>query len=290
MIKKRTRPTTAARSKLPTDDDTPKGDSTEPTEPLVEEGEELSIADLLELQRIRKSKQGIDSLKLNKGVAKRRRRTEEEEEQEKGGLKPGTKQHETLDDEDDEASSRARKAVRSNNFTGQTNILDVDKHMMAYIEENLQVRGRLKEEEPTKPADPQDALYDIGDRWKVDKQSAKEGSVTNSSSMLTAIPEVDLGMDTRLRNIEDTEKAKQSIAEARADKKKIVEEGEEHLAANRFYRPNMKGKTDADILREAKMEAMGMQVSDDRPQRNTNQAQSATDEAVMERFKKRMRR
>lgn len=34
-----------------------------------------------------------------------------------------------LDDEDDEASSRARKAVRSNNFTGQTNILDVDKHM-----------------------------------------------------------------------------------------------------------------------------------------------------------------
>lgn len=42
----------------------------------------------------------------------------------------------------------------------------------------------------------------------------------------------------------------------------------------------MKGKTDADILREAKMEAMGMQVSDDRPQRNTNQAQSATDEAV----------
>lgn len=115
MIKKRTRPTTAARSKLPTDDDTPKGDSTEPTEPLVEEGEELrfvfaaslirplhehglialSIADLLELQRIRKSKQGIDSLKLNKGVAKRRRRTEEEEEQEKGGLKPGTKQHET---------------------------------------------------------------------------------------------------------------------------------------------------------------------------------------------------
>lgn len=66
---------------------------------------------------------------------------------------------------------------------------------MAYIEENLQVRGRLKEEEPTKPADPQDALYDIGDRWKVDKQSAKEGSVTNSSSMLTAIPEVDLGME-----------------------------------------------------------------------------------------------
>lgn len=113
---------------------------------------------------------------------------------------------------------KTRRLIRSNNFTQQTNALDVDKHMyvpllpyssynsdwfvnrMAYIEENLKVRSRPKdEEEEEEPAafDPQEALYNIADRWKVEKQkpTTDVGSVTNSLSMLTAIPEVDLGME-----------------------------------------------------------------------------------------------
>jgi hypothetical protein len=43
--------------------------------------------------------------------------------------------------------------------------------------------------------DPQEELYRISDRWKVDKKAADEGNVTNSMAMLTAIPEVDLGME-----------------------------------------------------------------------------------------------
>jgi len=69
---------------------------------------------------------------------------------------------------------------------------------MAYIEENLKIRGRPREEEEEKPVDPQDALYNIADKWKVHKQppaTKGEGSVTNSMTMLTAIPEVDLGME-----------------------------------------------------------------------------------------------
>jgi hypothetical protein len=70
---------------------------------------------------------------------------------------------------------------------------------MAYIEENLTVRGRPRDEDDTNagPADPQEALYRIADRWKVDKQkpTPDDGSVTNSLTMLTAIPEVDLGME-----------------------------------------------------------------------------------------------
>lgn len=69
---------------------------------------------------------------------------------------------------------------------------------MAYIEENLKVRGRPREEEDEeKPKNPQDALADIGQRWReAAKQKQKEeGNVTNSLSMLTAIPEVDLGME-----------------------------------------------------------------------------------------------
>ena len=95
---------------------------------------------------------------------------------------------------------------------------------MAYIEENLKVRSKPREDsddEDSAHVDPQEALYNIADRWKVEKQkpTTDVGSVTNSLTMLTAIPEVDLGMEcgftcnlisspltlhdsTRLKNIE----------------------------------------------------------------------------------------
>jgi len=77
------------------------------------------------------------------------------------------------------------------------------------------------------------------------------------------------------------------------------------------YRPNLRPKSDADILRDAKLEAMGLPPQDDSPRRpNHDRHQTATDEMVrflvqvcrdaygtffflhkvMERFKKRMRK
>jgi hypothetical protein len=68
---------------------------------------------------------------------------------------------------------------------------------MAYIEENLKIRSRPLEmaDEKASVVDPQDELYRVSERWKSDKKAADEGSVTNSLAMLTAIPEVDLGME-----------------------------------------------------------------------------------------------
>jgi hypothetical protein len=68
---------------------------------------------------------------------------------------------------------------------------------MAYIEENLKLRAKPghSAEKKSGPADPQDELFRIADKWKVEKKDAGEGSVTNSLTMLTAIPEVDLGME-----------------------------------------------------------------------------------------------
>jgi len=162
---------------------------------------------------------------------------------------------------------------------------------MAYIEENLTVRGRPVDSDKDKPGpiDPQDELYRVSERWNTNKKSTDEGSVTNSLSMLTAIPEVDLGMDARLKNIEDTEKAKRVVAEDRKDRI-VVNNDEEHLVASRFYRPNIKQKSDADILRDAKLEAMGLPPQEDRRNHSQGGAQMATDEVVMERFKKRMRK
>ncbi|KAJ8506884.1 hypothetical protein ONZ45_g10664 [Pleurotus djamor] len=280
MIKKRTRPQTRVREPSPPSE-----------EPAIDEKESgLPLSELLELRKLRKAREGIDVAKLHKGDSKRRRKQVMPEE-EVGGLRQGAPVD--VEDEEDEAAkeARMRRVVRANNFTQQTGAIDVDKHMMAYIEENLKIRSGPQDEVPKKPADPQDQLYEIVDRWKVEKQkpTPDEGSVTNSMTMLTAIPEVDLGMDTRLKNIEETEKAKRVVAEERQDRKR-QNTGEEHLVASRFYRPNLKQKSDADIMRDAKLEAMGMPTSDETRKPQHDRPQMATDEMVMERFKKRMRK
>ncbi|KAJ3572272.1 hypothetical protein NP233_g3192 [Leucocoprinus birnbaumii] len=280
----------------------------EESEPTPENDEEagLPIAELIELRKLRRSRQGIDVAKLNKGDAKRRRKRAREGEEGEGegegepeeeAVKPGLRKGAAVDEDDEEANkeARARRVVRANNFTQQTNVMDVDKHMMAYIEENLKVRSRPREEDgkDAGPLDPHEALYRIVDKFRMNKEAkanGEEGSVTNSLTMLTAIPEVDLGLDNRLRNIEETEKAKRNVDENRQQRKKAKTDDEEHLVAQRFYRPGYRAKSDADILRDAKLEAMGLPPQEDSPRRsNHDRNQMATDEMVMERFKKHVR-
>ncbi|KZT24564.1 hypothetical protein NEOLEDRAFT_427187 [Neolentinus lepideus HHB14362 ss-1] len=291
MIKKRTRPQPRLRERSV--------DAEESNDPVAEEQEEdkVDLEDLIELRKLRRAREGIDVTKLNKGEAKRKKKRALEEEEDRGGLRAGasttSKDPTAEEDEDEDQTLKARKAVRSNNFTQQTNALDADKHMMAYIEENMKLRyGRPddSEDKDEGPADPYAELYRLSERYKVDKKAAEEGSVTNSVAMLTAIPEVDLGMDVRLKNIEDTEKMKRMVAEQKKERKPDANNDEEHLAAARFYRPNYKPKSDADIMRDAKMEAMGMPPQEDTSRSYNHRPQMATDELVMERFKKRMRK
>jgi len=286
MIKKRTRP--QARVRLPS----PEREEDKPGEVGdQEEDEGLDITDLLELRKLRKSREGIDATRLTKGDAKKKKKRprEEEEEGPEGGLRKGA---DPDSEEEEDKEAKARRAVRTNNFTQQTNTLDVDKHMMAYIEENMKLRRGTKDETSTEegPADPYAELFKVTKpKPTPDKAEKEEGNVTNSLTMLTAIPEVDLGMDTRLKNIEDTEKAKRIVAEERKERKKANND-EAHLAATRFYQPNLKAKSDADILRDAKLEAMGLPPEEHEYRRTNERNQMATDELVMERFKKRMRK
>ena len=92
---------------------------------------------------------------------------------------------------------------------------------MAYIEENMKLRSGHQQQdadvstststgkEPTttavanttagsKPAGntkDDDPFDHLDPRYKVERKLGEEGSVTNSLAMLTAIPEVDLGME-----------------------------------------------------------------------------------------------
>jgi hypothetical protein len=71
---------------------------------------------------------------------------------------------------------------------------------MAYIEENMkslkEKQQNKSEEAATKgPERTEEGMLKFGDKYKTHNVELKEGSVTNSLAMLTAIPEVDLGME-----------------------------------------------------------------------------------------------
>ena len=65
---------------------------------------------------------------------------------------------------------------------------------MAYIEDNLKIRRQQQDAFEGSARDPSDD-FALSERWKTERKAADEGSVTNSMAMLTAIPEVDLGME-----------------------------------------------------------------------------------------------
>ena len=73
---------------------------------------------------------------------------------------------------------------------------------MAYIEENLNIRSQPLDPSKSKDKGAEDE-FTLSERWKTEKKAEVEGSVTSSLSMLTAIPEVDLGMEhvTPLRSM-----------------------------------------------------------------------------------------
>jgi len=294
MIKKRTRPQPRIREPSPDP-----SDSDAQKQPNNDEEVELPVAELLELRKFRRARQGIDATKLTKGDGKkkRRRKPEEDADMPEGGLQPGAQVSDDDSDSEDpgDKTAKMRRAVRANNFTQQTNALDVDKHMLAYIEENMKLRrGRAQQSNDSNSdsapggSTQEDLFNNLDPRYKVERKPGEEGSVTNSLSMLTAIPEVDLGMDTRLRNIEETEKAKLSLSHGRSRDRKQPDD-EAHLVATRFYRPSLRAKSDADIIRDARREALGLPPAVEEEDRARG-PRMATDEMVMERFKKRMRK
>ena len=75
------------------------------------------------LRKLRRNQQGIELEKLNRGDEKKKKINPDDVPLDKFGL-----QHTGTTEEGDEKDALARK-VRSNNFTQQTNALDVDKHM-----------------------------------------------------------------------------------------------------------------------------------------------------------------
>ncbi|KAL7747126.1 hypothetical protein RI367_007484 [Sorochytrium milnesiophthora] len=107
-------------------------------------------------------------------------------------------------------------------FTGSNRTLDATKHMNRFIEQEMRRRrgddasdkDKAAAAEPTTVLEKlNQELYHIPEHLRQAQRQIQEGNAGASSAMLTAIAEVDLGIDAKLKNIERTEQAKQTLVD-----------------------------------------------------------------------------
>uniref|UniRef100_A0A3P8WA45 Chromosome 9 open reading frame 78 n=1 Tax=Cynoglossus semilaevis TaxID=244447 RepID=A0A3P8WA45_CYNSE len=104
-------------------------------------------------------------------------------------------------------------------FSAETNRRDEDADMMKYIETELKKKGSDEaEEQKVKVKSPEDHLYELPENIRVN--SAKKTEEMLSNQMLSGIPEVDLGIDAKIKNIIQTEEAKAKLLAEQRNKKK----------------------------------------------------------------------
>ncbi|KAJ2806153.1 hypothetical protein H4R20_001795 [Coemansia guatemalensis] len=248
----------------------------------AEDSAELSVdlADLLEFQKMRRRKDhGVSVDMLAKGERKKRQakkhdaadttRGEAGKEEEDGGGNDGA----------DASKGGLRTVARSLDgaFTAQTNKLDANKHMMAYIETEMK-RHRQGPGSSDKDGDNADGhaavsgglrdddLYQVPKHLQVvDEQPVSEGNVAMAAKMLTSIQEVSLGAESRARNIRATDRALARPLDA----------------------------SDPSSLPTLPQQPHQYQQEGLRYRRHNNpsdRSAKATDDAALQRFKKRMRR
>ncbi|KAI7955029.1 hypothetical protein MJO28_005429 [Puccinia striiformis f. sp. tritici] len=315
FIKKKKNKNTQSTLRLTSRDELSRERTTEEVgEDEADEDSRRTIEDLIALRKLKQTKVGIELQRLNAGEPKKKKKKKNanssstrdpngNNDPSKSGegddgagedlVDDPVKDDRMADDELEDEDARTRKIIKSNHFTQQTNTLDVDKHMMAYIEEELQRRrtdaieaGTIESSEPILKGldaiaslDPRDELYKIAEKYRIHKKPVVEGNVTLSATMLTSIPEVDLGIDNRIRNFEATEKAKRQLTEHRVNPSQQagssktqannpantagrapIADTKEHFAADRFLLPNhMKPNPigDLDSLQIARLESEG---------------------------------
>jgi hypothetical protein len=147
----------------------------------------------------------------------------------------------------------------NSNFAKETNQRDEDAEMQKFIEMQLKLRnqaerekektsrGILDEDKQTEAAgdgddeasgkqpkykSPNDVLFDLP---KFLLQTKNKSEETFTEEVLSGIPEVDLGIEERIRNIEETERAKQSLFAARGDPAAEAAAAETSQAYNHHY-------------------------------------------------------
>ncbi|XP_066962398.1 splicing factor C9orf78 homolog [Macrobrachium rosenbergii] len=184
-------------------------------------------------------------------------------------------------------------------FSAETNRRDEDAEMQKYIEENLAKRKGLTSEEnpddqPRHQTLEEAALHAVPDILR--ESSTKRSEEMLSNQMLSGIPEVDLGLEAKIRNIEATEEAKQKLLrESMMKKERPSEFVPKNMAVN-FVQHNRFNLEDAGpAKKKEKIEEIvepvvggGVKISTVAPKRP--HGEKATDDFHYEKFKKQFRR
>lgn len=260
-----------------------------------------SVNDIKNLQKLREKPKGVNALSLAFGKKTKKEETEPSDpfKMKTGGmidmkvLKSGT----ALQGEDIESIGTA--------FAAETNIRDEDAEMLKYVEEELaKKKGHhtFRTQEKNVPAE--DALYQLPDNLKVESSTKKSEDML-SNQMLSGIPEIDLGIEAKIKNIEHTEDAKQKLIQEMRKKKdsEVSEFVPTNMAVNfvqhnRFTieenGPRLKNAPSAlkpKLLRVGDAEKIGKKDSEKiAPRTAVEPEEKATDDFHYERFKKQMRR
>ncbi|XP_059439035.1 protein COP1 SUPPRESSOR 2 [Corylus avellana] len=185
--------------------------------------------------------------------------------------------------------------VLHDNFAQETAVMVEDPNMVKYVEQEL-AKKRGRKIDPTDQVEndlkrAEDELYKIPDHLKVKRRNSEE----SSTQWTTGIAEVQLPIEYKLRNIEETEAAKKILQERRLmGRTKSEFTIPSSYSADYFQR----GRDYAEKLRREHPELYKDRSSQDEgagsKQNETGtdapgQRQAATDQFMLERFRKRER-
>lgn len=195
-----------------------------------------------------------------------------------------------------EGEGEKEEQVLQDTFAQETAVTIEDPNMLKYIEQEMaKKRGRELGvvEEESKP--PEDDLYVIPEHLKVRRRNAEE----SSTQWTTGIAEVQLPIEYKLKNIEETEAAKKQLQ----DKRPFVGRGRTHSSIPASYSADyfQRGREYAEKLRSEHPEPFkdkgrgggagrGDPIGSNSEKLDLgNRRQAATDEIMLERFRKRER-
>ncbi|KAJ8970601.1 hypothetical protein NQ314_001136, partial [Rhamnusium bicolor] len=100
-------------------------------------------------------------------------------------------------------------------FSVETNKRDEDEEMMKFIEEELSKRKGKSDK-----VDEQEETINKGSSYLSPEEAALRSEEMLSNQMLSGIPEVDLGIEAKIKNIEATEEAKLRLLWEKQNKKR----------------------------------------------------------------------
>ncbi|WJX19718.1 Protein COP1 SUPPRESSOR 2 [Trifolium repens] len=188
--------------------------------------------------------------------------------------------------------------VLQDTFAQETAVMDEDPNMVKYIEQELaKKRGRnidAEDQVENELKRSEDELYTIPDHLKVKKRNSEE----SSTQWTTGIAEIQLPIEYKLKNIEETEAAKKLLQEKRL----MVGRTKSDFSIPSSYSADyfQRGRDYAEKLRKEHPELYKdrSQQDDSSASKQTDsnsdaagavQRQAATDQFTLERFKKRER-